>query len=63
MLSEGDKHLIKLQTLTGLDQVELNEIITLITGRINLICEEFIYRDWRTFIDTVYSLTRHRSNP
>jgi predicted nucleic acid-binding protein len=42
MLTEIDRHLLKLQNLTGLEQVELNEIIHSITGRINLISEEFI---------------------
>ena len=42
MLTEIDRHLIKLQTLTGLELFELNEIINSITGRINLINEEFI---------------------
>ncbi len=42
MLTEIDRHLIKLQTLTGLELIELNEIINSITGRINLIGEEFI---------------------
>lgn len=42
MLTEIERHLIKLQTLTGLESAELNEIINSITGRINLIGEEFI---------------------
>lgn len=42
MLTEIDRNRIKLQTLTGLEKVELNEIISSITGRINLISEEFI---------------------
>ncbi len=42
MLTEIDRHVIKLQTLTGLEKVELSEIIRTITGRINLIGEEFI---------------------
>lgn len=42
MRAEIDKHFIKLQTLTGLAQDELSEIIDSITGRINLINEEFI---------------------
>ena len=42
MLTEIDRNRIKLQTLTGFEQVELNEIISSITGRINLISEEFI---------------------
>ena len=42
MLTEIDRNRIKLQTLTGFEQVELNEIIGSITGRINFINEEFI---------------------
>ena len=42
MLTEIEKHKIKLQTLTGLDLADLNEIIRSITCRINLVSEEFI---------------------
>ena len=45
LLTEIDKHLIKLQTLTGLEALELNEIIHSITGRIKLISEEFISKE------------------
>lgn len=42
IIAEIDSHLIKLQNLIGLELAELNEIINSITGRINLISEEFI---------------------
>ena len=42
MLTEIEKHKIKLQTLTGLEPANLNEIIRSITCRINLVSEEFI---------------------
>ena len=42
MLVEINNHLVKLQILSGLEPADLNEIITSITGRINLINEEFV---------------------
>jgi predicted nucleic acid-binding protein len=45
MQTEIDRHLNKLQTLTGLEPGELDVLIKLITARINLINEEFISRD------------------
>ena len=45
MQTEIDRHLIKLQTLTGLGPSELDELINLIITRINLINEGFISRD------------------
>jgi len=45
MQTEIDRHLIKLQTLTGLEPGELDELIHMITARINLINEGFISRE------------------
>ena len=45
MLTEIDRHLIKLQTLAGLEPDELNEMINLIISRINFINEGFISRE------------------
>ena len=42
MLTEIEKHKIKLQTLTGLEPADLNEIIRSITCRIHFVSEEFI---------------------
>jgi len=42
MLTEIEKHKTKLQTLTGLEPADLNEIIRSITCRIHLVNEEFI---------------------